>query len=162
MASEAARQRALARYHSIYRNVDHYLTGIIDCKPYVIADIVTFQNTVLLSTCVIVHALLFKYGAFYYAVAPFAGGVTLYVYNQLLQGFYQAVRDGLIHKFEGSKSKIHRQWVGRIFESKSTLTDLLTYTLLHSRSDFSIGQVTKKLDEAFLRGENFQHLFDAI
>lgn len=142
--------------------VYHYLNEIIDLKPYVMADLVTFQNAVLLSTFVIVHSLLVNYGAFYYAVAPFAGGVTLYVYNQLLQGFSHAVKDGLIGQFEGPKSKIHRQWAKRISASKSTLTDLLTYTVLHQNLDLSTGQLGKKLDEAFLRSENLQQLFDAI
>lgn len=67
-----------------------------------------------------------------------------------------------MNKFEGPKSKIHRQWAGRISESKSILTELLTYTLLYHQSDFSPGQLAKKLDAAFLRNENFQQLFDAI
>lgn len=58
--SAADKQRTLSRYQSIYNNVERYLNGIIDYKPYVIADIVTFQNMVLLSTCVIVHILLLK------------------------------------------------------------------------------------------------------
>lgn len=157
---EAAKQRVLARYHAIYRNLDHYLNEIIDHKAYVMADLVTFQNTMLLGTFVIVHTLLLSYGPFYYALAPFAGGVTLYVYNQLLQGFVQAVNDGLIGQFEGPKSKIHRQWAGRISTSKSTLTDLLTYTILHQNIDLSTGQLAKKLDKAFLNFSTFVKVFE--
>lgn len=155
---EAAKQRALARYHAIYRNVGQYLNEIIDHKPYVMADLVTFQNTMMLGTFMILHTLLLSYGPLYYALAPFAGGVSLYVYTQLLQGFSQAVKDGLIGQFEGPKSKIHRRWAENISKSKPMLTELLTYTLMHKKLDLSPGQLGKKLDDAFLISEDFSEL----
>lgn len=159
---EAAKQRALARYHTIHKIVDHYLNEIIDRKPYVMADLVTFQNSVLLGTFVIVHGLLLRYGPFYYAVAPFAGGLTLYLFNQLLHGFSLAFKDGLIRDFEVPKSKIHRIWAMKFSKSTSSLTELLTYTLMNQNLDISTGQLGKKLDDAFLNFNTFVKVLEEL